>query len=136
MSKILGVDYGTRRVGLSISDVSNVIAFPLCTVKTEEIFGFIDNIINIEKIGCIVIGSAINLDGSETDSSQSINLFVKNLKKKHNEIEIITFDERFTSKIAKSSIMNSGLSRKKRRDKSLVDKISATIILQDYLTYK
>ena len=136
MSKILGVDYGTRRVGLSISDSSKIIAFPLCTVKTEEIYSFIDNIINVEKVGCIVIGTAINLDGSDTDSSQSINLFVKKLTKHYNDIEIVTSDERFTSKIAKSSIVNSGLPRNKRRDKSLVDKISATIILQDYLTYK
>ena len=136
MAKVVGIDYGTKRVGISISDSSQIIATALCTVENKNIFSFLKDLIEKEEVDTIVIGEAKNLDNTETDSSKQIYQFIEKLKNQFPKVLIKTIDERFTSKIAFQSIIDSGIKKKKRQNKSLIDKVSATIILQDYLSYK
>ena len=136
MSKAVGVDYGTKRIGIAISDSSQIIATPLCTIENKIIFSFLKDLLEKEEIDTIVIGEAKNLDTTKTDSTKKIYQFVEKLKNQFPKILIKTIDERFTSKIAFQSIIDSGVKKKKRKNKSLIDNVSATIILQDYLTYK
>ena len=136
MAKAVGIDYGTKRIGISISDSSQIIATSLCTIENKNIFSFLKDLLEKEEVDTIVIGEAKNLDTTETDSSKQIYQFVEKLKNQFPKILIKTIDERFTSKIAFQSIIDSGTKKKKRKNKFLIDKLSATIILQDYLTYK
>jgi len=136
VAKAVGIDYGTKRIGISISDSSQIIATSLCAIENKNIFSFLKELLEKEEVDTIVIGEAKNLDTAETDSSKQIYQFVEKLKNQFPKILIKTIDERFTSKIAFQSIIDSGIKKKKRKNKSLIDKVSATIILQDYLTYK
>ena len=136
MAKAVGIDYGTKRIGISISDSSQIIATSLCAIENKNIFSFLKELIEKEDVDTIVVGEAKNLDTTETDVSKQIYQFVEKLKNQFPKILIKTIDERFTSKIAFQSIIDSGIKKKKRKNKSLIDKVSATIILQDYLTYK
>lgn len=136
MGKILAIDYGTKRTGIAITDAMQIIASGLTTVSTSNLDDFIADIVIKEEIDCFVVGDPKNLDGSDTNSSPYVNSFVRRLQKLYPSILVHQIDERFTSRIAKQSILASGVNRKKRQDKSLVDEVSATIILQDYLDYK
>jgi putative Holliday junction resolvase len=136
MGKALGIDYGTKRTGISITDAMQIIASGLTTVATHTLDDFISNLVQKEAIECFVIGDPKNLDGTVTDSTGHVNGFTKRLQQKYPEIPIHQIDERFTSKIAKQSILASGAKKKVRQDKALVDQVSATIILQNYLDYK
>ena len=136
MSKAIGIDYGTKRVGISISDATQMIATALCTVPTKEIFKFLKDLVEKEKVDTIVVGVAQNLDGTDTDSTLFIQQFIEKIKVLFPKVGVHSIDERFTSKIAFQSIIDSGIKRKKRQNKSLIDEVSATIILQDYLSYK
>tara|TARA_B100000427_G_C15467042_1_gene576742 strand:- start:780 stop:1190 length:411 start_codon:yes stop_codon:yes gene_type:complete len=136
MGKILAIDYGTKRTGIAITDAMQIIASGLTTVSTSNLDDFIADILIKEEIDCFVVGDPKNLDGSDTNSSPYVNSFVRRLQKLYPSILVHQIDERFTSRIAKQSILASGVNRKKRQDKSLVDEVSATIILQDYLDYK
>ena len=133
MPKIVALDYGSKRVGVAISDPENKIAFALKTVSNGLIIKYIIELISIERALTIVIGFPVNLDGSLNDISNEINIFINKLNQKIPEIIIEKYDERFTSVIAKKTILSSGIGKLKRRNKSLVDKVSATIILQGYL---
>jgi|TARA_B100001142_G_scaffold329573_1_gene393397 putative Holliday junction resolvase len=135
MGKAIGIDYGTKRTGIAISDSLQIIASALITVKTSEIFTFLKNLVREEDIEVFIIGSPIGLDGRPTDSTELTDLFVKKLSKMFIKISVKRMDERFTSKIAKQTILASGIRKRKRRNKELVDKISAAIILQNYLDY-
>ena len=134
MGKGLGIDYGLKKTGLSISDNDQKIAFSLSTVRTNDLNKYLDDLIKKEKIDFIVVGYPINLNGKITDLTNHVNGFIKRLTTKFPNIPVNKFDERFTSKIAKQTIVSSGINKKNRRKKELVDKISATIILQDYLS--
>jgi putative Holliday junction resolvase len=134
MGKALGIDYGLKKTGLSISDNARKIAFSLTTVRTKDLNKYLFNLIEKEKVDVFVVGYPINLDGKITDVTNHVQGFIKRLKIDFPNIPINKFDERFTSKIAKQTIVNSGLNKKNRRNKELVDKVSATIILQDYLS--
>lgn len=136
MSKAIGIDYGTKRVGISISDATQIIATALCTVPTKEIFKFLIDLVEKEKVDTIVVGVAQNLDGTDTDSTLVIQQFIEKIKVLFPKVGVHSIDERFTSKIAFQSIIDSGIKKKKRQNKSLIDEVSATIILQDYLSYK
>ena len=136
MAKAVGIDYGTKRIGISISDHSQIIATALCAVENKNIFPFLKDLLEKEEVDTIVIGEAKNLDNTETDSSKQIYQFIEKLKNQFPKVIIKTIDERFTSKIAFQSIIDSGIKKKKRQNKSLIDEVSATIILQDYLSYK
>ena len=135
MSKALGIDYGTKRTGIAITDEMQIIATGLTTVSTHTLDDFISTLVKEESIECIVVGDPKNLDGTDTDSTSHVSGFIKRMKKRYPKILIHQLDERFTSKIAKNSIIASGIKKKQRQDKGLVDKVSATIILQNYLDY-
>ena len=133
MPKIVALDYGSKRVGVAISDPENKIAFALKTISTELVLKYIIDLVAAEKTSLVVIGFPVNLDGSLNEISNEINVFINKLNQKIPEIIIEKYDERFTSVIAKKTILNSGIGKQKRQNKSLVDKVSATIILQSYL---
>ena len=133
MSKIVSIDYGTKRVGVAISDSSRKIAFALDTINNELIIPYLQDLLTKEKISTIVVGSPKNLVNKDNDISKEVNSFINTLSQKFSHINIEKYDERFTSVIAKKIILSSGINKKKRKNKSLVDKVSSTIILQDYL---
>ena len=133
MAKALGIDYGTKRTGIAITDEMQLIASGLTTVTTHRLSDFIADIVLKENIECFVVGEPKNLDGSVTDSTGHINGFIKRLRQQYPLIPIYTIDERFTSKIAKRTILASGAKKKTRQNKALVDEVSATIILQSFL---
>tara|TARA_B100000482_G_C12557355_1_gene278662 strand:- start:407 stop:817 length:411 start_codon:yes stop_codon:yes gene_type:complete len=133
VSKIVSIDYGTKRVGVAISDSSRKIAFALDTINNELIISYLQDLLTKEKILTIVVGSPKNLVNKDNDISKEVNSFINTLRQKFSHINIEKYDERFTSVIAKKIILSSGINKKKRKNKSLVDKVSSTIILQDYL---
>jgi len=133
MGKALGIDYGAKRTGIAITDAMQIIASGLTTVPTHSLDNFIAKIVLKENIECFVVGDPRNLDGTNTDSTLHVNRFVKRLQKLYPTISLYQIDERFTSKIARKAILSSGVKKKKRSNKSLVDEVSATIILQNYL---
>ena len=136
MAKVLGIDYGEKRVGVAISDSLQIIASSLTTIETKQFFPFLIELLEKEDIDRFVVGEPKNLDGTATDSTEMTENFVKKLSIKYPNIPIKRIDERFTSKIAKQSILDAGIKKSKRRDKRLVDKVSAAIILQSHLDSK
>lgn len=136
MGKALGIDYGTKRTGIAITDAMQIIATGLTTVATHTLDDFISDIVLKEDIDCFVVGDPKNLDGTNTDSTAHVSGFVKRLQKLYPTTLVHQIDERFTSKIAKQSILASGVKKKSRQNKALVDKLSATIILQNFLDYR
>lgn len=136
MTKALGIDYGKKRIGIAISDTTQIIASPLCTIHTAKIFTFLKDLLVKEEINCIVVGEPKNLDGSPTDSTKLTADFLAKLTKNYPDISVKSIDERYTSKMAKQSILAAGTKKMKRRDKSVVDKVSAAIILQSFLDSK
>ena len=136
MSKIISIDYGLKRIGIAITDELKMFAFGLTTVSNFDIISFLKKTINEEEVDTIVIGKPLQSNNNPSEIEDQILLFIKKLKKIFPKIIITRYDERFTSLIAKQTISNSGINKKKRMNKSLVDKISATIILQSYLEKK
>ena len=133
MNKILAIDYGSKRVGLAVTDTQQIIASGLTTVKTSDLMDFLTKYFLSNKVECVVVGYAKNLDNTLSESSKYIEPFVLRLKKAYPNLTIERVDERFTSKIAFQTMIDSGISKKARSNKALVDQISATIILQSYL---
>ena len=133
MSKVLAIDYGKKRCGFAISDEDQSIAFPLKTVDNQEIYQYIKNITENENIEKFVIGLPRNNTNDLFDLENEIKLFIKKIKLDYPKLVIFREDERFTSSIAKLLIAKSDLKKTKRENKKLIDKISATIILQSFL---
>lgn len=133
MSRILAIDYGQKRVGLAVTDPLQIIANGLDTVSSGEIFAYLKDYCEREDVVCFVVGWPLNLKGEPSESMRFVEPFVKALGRKHPNIKIELVDERFTSKMASQAILMSGVSKKKRQDKGLIDKVSATIILQYFL---
>ena len=133
MSKIVALDFGTKRIGVAITDDLNIIASGLDTVSNENIISFLKNLTSKNKIDIIVIGKPLQKNNQPSDVEFEILKFINVLKNNFPLIKLERYDERFTSVIAKKVILESGINKVKRRNKSLVDKISATIILQSYL---
>ena len=133
MSKVLAIDYGKKRCGFAISDEDQSIAFPLKTVDNQEIYQYIKNITENENIEKFVIGLPRNNTNDLFDLENEIKLFIKKIKLDYPKLRIFREDERFTSSIAKLLIAKSDLKKTKRENKKLIDKISATIILQSFL---
>lgn len=131
--RILAIDYGSKRIGIAITDPLNIIAYPLITLTNDN--KFFDNLKKIllqYKVVKILIGSPLKENGEESVTSQSVNKFIEELKK-NVQIEIELVDERYSSEIARQRVIESVVSKKKRRDKSLIDKNAAAVILEDYL---
>ncbi len=133
MGRILAIDYGQKRVGLAVTDALRICAHPLDTIHVAKLETFILNYIAKEEVDVIVVGEPKTLSNVASDSSRFIEPFINRLKKILPNMKIERMDERFTSKIAFQTMIEAGLQKKKRGDKALVDKISATIILQSYL---
>ena len=133
MGKCLGIDFGLKRTGISISDEFNKIAFPLKTVQSNNLISIIRDLIKTESIEKIIIGKPYDLKGNLSVLEKNIISLIKLLKTKFPNIFVYRIDERFTSKIAKQTIAISGTPKMKRRNKENIDKISATLILQSYL---
>ena len=136
MARILAIDYGLKRTGLAVSDIEGIIAMPLTTVRTIDLDVFLNNYIKKENIKTIVIGFPRRLNNMESHITSNVVNYINKLKKEYPEINIVSIDERFTSKMASIAILESGVNRKRRQDKSLVDKVSAAIILQSFLNKK
>ena len=137
MSRILAIDYGKKRTGIAVTDPLRIIANGLATVSTSELFEFLSQYITKESVGQIVIGKPIQPNGQPSENLARVENFVNRWRKLHPEMPIDYYDERFTSVIAHQAMIAGGVKKKTRReDKGLVDEISATIILQDYMRSK
>ena len=136
MARLLAIDFGTKRTGIAITDEMQIIASGLTTVSTKDLILFLKDYFAKEDVELIVIGEPKQKDGTHSDVEVCIKNFILKLLKAFPTLRIERMDERFTSKIALKTMIESGLSKKKRQNKSLVDEISATIILQDYLKIK
>lgn len=133
MGRILAIDYGTKRVGLAVTDEMKIIAHALKTVHSKEVIRFLKEYMATENVECIVVGEPKNMDGSFSESEKFILPFIKQLQSIFPEIPIHRYDERFTSKMAMQTLVDSSLKRKNRQNKELLDSVSATIILQSYM---
>ena len=136
LSKYVGIDFGIKKSGVSISDSNKLISFPLETIETKNLLDYIKEISNDENIEIVVIGKPLKLNNEIHDLEEKVVKFIKSLKNHHPNIQVERIDERFTSKISKQIIIQSGLGKKNRRDKSIIDKISASLILESYLIQK
>jgi len=136
MYKIVAIDYGLKRIGIAISDESRILAFGLTTVSNSEINSYLNQLLKKEKVDTFVIGKPLQNNNSPSQIEDVILFFIKKINKLFPHIIIKRYDERFTSIIAKKTILDSGVNKKRRSNKDLVDKISATIILQSYLENK
>lgn len=135
MARILSIDYGLKRTGLAVTDPLKIIATGLTTVSSAEILPFLKDYFAKEEVELILIGEPKNLDDSATHATPLVEKFVKELRKNFPAIPIKKVDERFTSKMASRAMIDMGLKKKQRQNKSLLDEISATIILQEYLQH-
>lgn len=134
MARILSVDYGRKRTGLAVTDPLQLIANGLTTVDTKDVFDFLSSYVKQEKVERVVIGRPTQLDGNPSENLVRVENFVGRWRNAHPEIPIEYYDERFTSVLAHRVILETGVKKKARREnKGLVDEISATIILQDYM---
>jgi putative holliday junction resolvase len=133
VARILAIDYGRKRTGLAVTDPLQIIANGLETVPTYQLFDFLQKYCESEEVETFVVGEPKNLDDTPAEVHHLVMKMVEQLKARFPQIEITLQDERFTSKMASRAILESGVNKKKRQDKALVDKISAVIILQSYL---
>jgi len=136
MAKILALDYGTKRTGIAVTDDMQIIASGLTTVLTKDLLSFLNDYFSKEKVELVVLGEPKQMDNTASESEVYIQQFIEKFKKKFPEMSLIREDERFTSKMAFQTMIDSGLSKKARKNKALVDEISATLILQSYLYNK
>lgn len=136
MARIMALDCGTKRTGVAITDELQLIASGLTTVETERLLSFLHNYTKMEQVECLVIGKPKQMDNSDSESEPFIQALIRQISKEFPDLNIDRVDERFTSKMAFQTMIDSGLKKKKRQDKSLVDEISATLILQNYLECK
>ncbi|NRD23895.1 Holliday junction resolvase RuvX [Winogradskyella litoriviva] len=134
MGRILAVDYGTKRTGLAVTDEMQIIASGLTTVETKELLQFLKDYVSKENVEKIVVGLPKQMDNTASESEVYIQKFLVQLAKALPEIPVNRVDERFTSKMAFQTMIDSGLKKKQRKNKALIDEISATLILQSYLT--
>lgn len=133
MARILSIDYGRKRTGLAVTDPLQIIAGGLATVSTSELFDWLKNYIAREQVERIVIGEPRQMDGSPSENLARVQQFVNRWRKAVPDVPIEFYDERFTSVMAHQAMLDGGLKKKARQDKALVDEISATIILEDYM---
>lgn len=136
MSRILAIDYGKKRTGLAVTDPLQLIANGLTTVETSKLVDFIMSYLKTENVERIVVGLPKQMNGQDSENMKNIVPFVNRLKKLLPQIPIEYYDERFTSVLAHHTMLESGIGKKARQNKALVDEISATIILQDYMESK
>lgn len=135
-SRLLAIDYGGKRTGIAITDEMQIIASGLTTVETKQLFPFLQDYFSKEKVSKVIVGEPKRLNNEPSEIAPKIDEFVVKFKKLYPAIEVIRMDERFTSKMAFQTMIDSGLKKKQRQNKALVDEIAATILLQDFLNSK
>ena len=133
MERIVGIDYGKKRTGIAVSDPLGIFASALETLPSTGVVGFLKNYTQEERVVRFVVGYPLNLNGEPAEGATYVCQFLNLLKKHFPEIPVTLEDERFTSKMAFQAMIDGGVKKMARRDKSMVDKISAAIILQSYL---
>lgn len=133
MGRILSIDYGLKRTGIAVTDPFQIIATGLTTVESRQLIPFLKDYFAREAVELIVIGEPKNWDDTDTHATPLVEKCIKDLQKNFPAIPIRKVDERFTSKMARDSMLEMGLKKKQRRNKALVDEIAATIMLQEYL---
>jgi len=135
LGRILAIDYGSKRVGLAVTDPLRIIASSLEALHSKDLIEFLKKYMQKEKVDIIVVGEPKTLMNVKSDSARFIDPFVKHLERTFPEVEVVRYDERFTSVIAQQTMLLGGMKKKDRKIKQNVDKISATIILQDYMEF-
>lgn len=136
MGKIVAIDYGGKRTGIAETDVLQIIASGLTTVETPKLMAFLENHFSKEPFSLLVVGQPFQKDGNPSDIEEEILKFISKFKKKFPDIPVERVDESYSSKRAFQAMIDGGIGRKRRQDKALLDEVSATIILQDYLLHK
>lgn len=134
MGRILAIDYGSKRVGIAVTDNLRLIASGLTNVHSKDLIKFLEDYLKKETVDIIVVGEPKTLQNNKSDSARFIDPFVIHLQRKFPDMKIERYDERFTSALAHQTMLMGGLKKKDRRDKETVDVISAIILLQDYMT--
>jgi putative holliday junction resolvase len=135
MGRILAIDYGSKRVGLAVTDSLRIIATGLDTVHSKDLIAYLENYFKKEPVDIIVVGEPKTLQNNKSDSARFIDPFVVHLQRKFPDKKIERYDERFTSALAHQTMLAGGLKKKDRQAKETVDMISAIIILQDYMNF-
>ena len=133
MARLLSIDYGRKRTGLAVTDPLQIIATPLTTVPTHQLLSYLTTYCQQEEVEAFVLGYPTQLDGRDTDTTAAVKVLARQLEKKFAEKPVHLHDERFTTQLALEAMITGGTSKKYRRQKGNLDKISATIILQSYL---
>ena len=133
MSRILAIDYGLKRTGIAVTDPLQIIVSPLTTILTKELFDYLKEYLSSEKVELVVMGDPKHADGNPTHVSEKVHKFAQFLNKEFPNLSIEFEDESFTSVEAMQTILMSGIKKKKRREKGILDKVSAAIILERYL---
>ena len=136
MNRIIGIDYVLKRTGIAVTDPLGIFASPVETVPSAKIIEYLKNYTAKEQIGLFVVGYPMNMNNTPSEAARYVDTFLKQLKKNFPQIPVELEDERFTSVLAHRSMIGGGMKKMARRDKSVVDKISAGIILQSYLDRK
>ena len=136
MPRILAIDYGQKRTGIAVTDELQIIASGLTTIPSETTIEFLTDYFRKENVSKVLIGEPKQMNGEPSQSAEIIESFVVKFTKAFPDMKIVRVDERFTSKMAFQTMIDSGLKKKQRQNKALIDEISATIMLQDYLPRK
>jgi putative holliday junction resolvase len=136
MPRILSIDYGQKRTGIAVTDDFQIIASGLTTIPSATAIDFLKEYFSKENVEAVLIGEPKQMNGQPSESAPIIKGFVTHFTNHFPEMKVIRVDERFTSKMAFQTLIDSGLSKKKRQNKALIDEIAATIMLQDYLSRK
>jgi putative Holliday junction resolvase len=136
MGRIISIDYGKKRTGLAWTDPLQIIASGLETVPTESLPARLKQLVKAEEVDTIVLGFPTRLDGSDTHITEEVRNFAEKLVKWFPKLEVRLWDERFTSKMAEEEMIRGGVKKKKRQDKQLINEVSATLILRDYMEFR
>ena len=136
MPRIIAIDYGIKRTGIAETDDLQIIASGLTTIPSDTVIPFLASYFEKEKVEKVLIGEPKQMNGQPSESTPIIEDFVVKFKEKFPEMQVVRVDERFTSKMAFQTMIDSGLKKKQRQNKALIDEISATIMLRDYLSRK
>ncbi len=133
MARVLAIDFGRKRSGIAVTDDLQIVANPLTTVLSKDLLDFLDDYMQHNEVECIVIGEPKTMQNTPSDATRFIEPFIQRLKKRFPQMPLARMDERFTSRMAFQTMIDSGIGRKARQNKALVDSISASLILQSYL---
>jgi putative Holliday junction resolvase len=136
MARILSIDYGLKRTGIAVTDDFQIIASGLTTIPSTDIIAFLKTYFSKENVETVIIGEPKQMNGLPSESTEIIEKFITQFHTEFPNMKMERVDERFTSKMAFQTMIDSGLKKKQRQNKALIDEIAATILLQDYLNYK